>query len=291
MPDETFDCVIVGGGPAGLSAATYLSRFRRRVLVVDAGQSRAGIIPRTRNVPGFPDGIPGAALLSLLRDQASRYGAQFRSANVTEITRADVGFRIATDLGRCTTSAILFATGVQNIELDFADHDEAVEQGRLRYCPICDGYEVIDKRIAIVGNSVRSDAERDFLRTYSSHIALYAADEHAMGSMRADGVRVEEYACAVRLLADAIVVETATGAHRFDSLYSCLGVRANSALAAQLGVVTDKTGAIKTDAHQCTNIRFAYAAGDIVAALDQIAVGFGHAAIAATAIHNDLRKR
>jgi thioredoxin reductase (NADPH) len=290
MPaDDSLQCVIIGGGPAGLSAAIYLSRFRRRVLVADAGQSRAAIIPRTRNVPGFPEGIAGATLLDLMRDQASRYGAQFLRANVIDLARDAVGFRVKTDAGQYTASAILFASGVENIVLDFAGHDEAVARGKLRYCPICDGYEMIGKRIAIVGNSARIADEREFLRTYTDDLALFAADEPSLAAMRSEGVEIDEHVRAVRLVDDATIIKTASGQHRFDSLYSCLGLRSRSALASRLGVTLDQAGAIVTDRHQRSNIPFVYGAGDVVAALDQIAVAIGHAAIAATTIHNDLR--
>ncbi len=73
---QTYDCLVVGGGPAGLTAALYLARFRRRVLVIDAGNSRAASIPRSHNHPGFADGIPGEVLLSTLRTQAEEYGAE-----------------------------------------------------------------------------------------------------------------------------------------------------------------------------------------------------------------------
>ncbi|TIO83452.1 MAG: FAD-binding protein, partial [Mesorhizobium sp.] len=75
---ERIDCLVIGGGPAGLAAATYLGRFRRRVVVVDCGQSRAKLIPITRNCPGFPDGIAGAELLNRLRQQALQSGADLR---------------------------------------------------------------------------------------------------------------------------------------------------------------------------------------------------------------------
>jgi thioredoxin reductase (NADPH) len=69
------DALIIGGGPAGLMAAVYLARFRRRVVVADAGSSRASLIPCSHNCPGFPEGIGGGELLMRLRAQAERYGA------------------------------------------------------------------------------------------------------------------------------------------------------------------------------------------------------------------------
>ena len=75
MPD-TYDCLIVGGGPAGLTAAIYLARYRRKVLVIDSGQSRAAWIPKSHNYPGFEDGISGKALLKKLREQAEEYDAR-----------------------------------------------------------------------------------------------------------------------------------------------------------------------------------------------------------------------
>ena len=68
------DCLVIGGGPAGLTAAVYLARFRRDVAVIDSGESRARLIPKSHNYPGFADGIGGQQLLELLREQADGYG-------------------------------------------------------------------------------------------------------------------------------------------------------------------------------------------------------------------------
>src|ERR1700761_4416615 len=91
------DAVIIGAGPAGLTAATYLGRFHRRAVVIDGGASRARWIPESHNIPGFPRGISGSMLLGELREQAVRYGADIRPGYVKHIERLELGFRIVTE--------------------------------------------------------------------------------------------------------------------------------------------------------------------------------------------------
>ena len=87
------DCLIIGGGPAGLTAAIYLARFNRRVTVVDGGDSRARLIPTTHNYPGFADGVSGPRLLALLREQAGNYGVRLIEAHIERLEK--VGERFA----------------------------------------------------------------------------------------------------------------------------------------------------------------------------------------------------
>ncbi len=84
-PAEPADCLIVGGGPAGLTAAIYAGRFRLSTVVIDAGESRASLIPSTRNQAGFPDGVSGSELLDRMRAQAARFGARLVAGRVTAI--------------------------------------------------------------------------------------------------------------------------------------------------------------------------------------------------------------
>src|SRR6059058_2985272 len=87
MNEPILDCLIIGGGPAGLTAAIYLTRFHLDILVVDGGKSRASWIPCTRNVSGFPEGIGGTELLQRMRDQTCKYGAKVQSEFVTKLER------------------------------------------------------------------------------------------------------------------------------------------------------------------------------------------------------------
>ncbi len=291
MTPEQTDALIIGGGPAGLLAAVYLARFRRRVVVLDSGESRAASIPRTRNAPGFPDGIEGPALLERLQRQAEEYGAAHVRARAERVGRREEGgFLVESGDERFEARTLLLATGVANIEPPLEDHDDAVRKGLLRYCPICDAHEVIGKRIAVIGNSARSAGEADFLRTYSEDVSIVAANEEAAGVLAAAGCAPSGVAARIDARGDGVSIALADGrSERFDTMYSCLGVRPHTSLAQSLGVRLTQEQTIDTDKRQHTNVKGVFAAGDVVYALDQIAVAFGHAAVAATAMHNALR--
>ena len=157
--EEFADCLIVGGGPAGLTAAIYAVRFQLRATVVDAGQSRASLIPCTRNHAGFPNGIAGADLLERMREQAIRYGAVLERGQVTSIDGGLGAFAARLTDGRILRAgAIILATGVSNHRPDIDDalHAEALRKGLIRYCPVCDGYEVTDRAVGVIGSGARA---------------------------------------------------------------------------------------------------------------------------------------
>lgn len=185
--EKQLDCLIIGGGPAGLTAAIYLARFHLSVRVVDAGGGRAATIPTTHNHAGFPDGISGVELLSRMRAQATKYGATVENGTVTRLDRADDGTFVASTGARAISArTVLLASGVLNRrpdELSESLHDEAVRRGLLRYCPICDGYEVTDRFVAVIGTGPSGLAEAEFLRSYTANISLIAPD----GEHRLDG--------------------------------------------------------------------------------------------------------
>ncbi len=298
MDEDELDCLIVGGGPAGLTAAIYLARFHLSVTLVDAGRGRASWIPCTRNVPGFPDGISGEELLARMRAQAEKYGVSLASGRVTRLDRAGSGFSAEWGEGRAQAHTVLLATGIRNRRPDMDEelHDEALARGLIRYCPICDGYEVTDRKLGVIGSGDHGVAEALFLRSYSADITLIAPDKsHALATE--DRERLEAHGIAaldgpargVAVQQNCIVVETAEGHHVFDSVYPALGSDLNSELADQIGVtLNQETGCILVDAHQRTNVRGVYAAGDVVIGLDQISHAMGEGGVAATAIRNDL---
>ena len=108
------DCIIIGAGPAGLTAAIYLARYHLAIRLFDCGSSRAALIPRTHNHAGFPDGISGEELLQRMRDQAARFGAWREQAEVTRIEPDGENFRIHADGRTYAARTVLLATGVVN---------------------------------------------------------------------------------------------------------------------------------------------------------------------------------
>ena len=293
------DCVIVGGGPAGLATALYLARFRMRCTIIDAAHGRALSIPRCRNFPIFPEGIPGRELLSRMRAHLELYGIEPKLDEVVAIEPGPATLLLTTASGETLAArTVLFATGMRDVKPPFdtqEDHDAALAAGLLHYCPVCDGYEVCNKRIVVFGSGAHGVKEALFLRSYSGEIELVCPSgthdmtkENRAESERA-GIRVID-GPVTRLRMDHGVLRYVIGDEEFEAeaIYAAMGCEQQSGLAAALGAELSQEGCVIVDRHQRTTIRHVYAAGDVVAGLDQIATALGQAAIAATAIRNDL---
>jgi thioredoxin reductase (NADPH) len=297
------DCLIIGAGPAGLSAATYLARYRRSVLCLEAGPSRAELIPRTHNLAGYPDGISGARLLERLREQAAVHGVTPVCARVETLRAIDGGFEAVAD-GRIERAArVILATGIVDKHPDFPGLQGATLDGVVRWCPICDGFEVLDQAVAVLGPARATMGHALFLRTYTARLALLALpdgpgedgsglDAEALARLESAGIElVVDPVVDIRAVdgGGAAEVEFAGGARRrFDAVYPMQGCAVQNGLALQLGARCEDGGDLVVDARQQTSVAGLYAIGDVVNTINQIGVGFGHAAIAATAVHRSL---
>lgn len=298
--DATFDCVVVGGGPAGLTAAIYCARFLLSTLVVDAGGGRARSIPRTRNHAGFPGGIAGADLVDRIRAQALENGAQIRAGSVDAVTAAGEEFEVRIGADRIRARSVLLATGITDRRPAMPDalHDAALAAGAIRYCPICDGYEVVDRQIAVIGTGDHGIREATFLRSFSQTVSLVAPDgghdltTEARNDAAALGITlVDGPARGFALDADRLQFDTADGRLSFDAVYPALGASIHSDLAVSLGAEARSGGCLIIDDHGRTRIAGLYAAGDVVLGLDQLSGAMGQAGLAATSIRNDLAQR
>jgi thioredoxin reductase (NADPH) len=275
-----------------------MGRFRRRVLVVDGGDSRAAWIPVTHNHPGFPQGVAGAVLLDLQREHALRYGARYPARRVQVLSVLDDGFALEVDGANLLAATVLLACGVEDNAPALPRVDEAVRRTLLRICPICDGFEVTGQRVGVIGHGPLGAREALFLRTYADQLTLIhvAAPDALPALERAQlaqaGVTVIEATIdSVELQPDRPRALCFSGAGRveFDALYSALGVTPRTGLALAAGARHDDQGRLVVDDHQQTSIPGLYAAGDMVRGLNQITTAQGEAAIAATAMHNRLR--
>jgi thioredoxin reductase (NADPH) len=292
------DCIIVGAGPAGLTAAIYLARFHLSIRLFDSGNSRAALIPCTHNHAGFPEGISGKELLSRMLEQAERYGAEREPARVTRIERDDNGFVVKAEAREFRARTVLLATGVINnrpANLDDALHAEALAAGLLRYCPICDAYEVTDQRVAVIGTGGHGTREAVFLRGYTSDLALISPeaehdlDDQCIAELDKLGIGRIDGPCGDYAIEDGqLAFDTSKGRLSFDSVYPALGSRIRADLGAEAGAMLGEDGCIVVDSHQRTNIPGLFAAGDVVKGLDQISHAMGEGGVAATAIRNYL---
>ncbi|PVX30906.1 NAD(P)/FAD-dependent oxidoreductase [Sphingomonas pokkalii] len=290
------DCIIIGGGPAGLTAAIYLSRYHLKIRLFDCGSSRAALIPCTHNHAGYPDGISGLDLLAAMRAQAEQYGTVREAAKVTSLRPIEGGFAARIGDREVRARSVLLATGVINHRPPMPDdvHDAALANGQIRYCPVCDGYEVTDKRVAVYGTGEHGAREALFVRSFTRDVTLIAPDRHDLPPEQIDQleaagvVRVEGPATDWRLEQDHILLATPKGPLKFDSLYPALGSHSRSELAVEAGARADPSGCLEVDDHQRTSLPGLFAAGDVAKGLDQISHAMGEAGVAATTIRNML---
>jgi thioredoxin reductase (NADPH) len=296
----SMDCVVIGGGPGGLTAAVYLARYLRDVVVLDDRRSRALWIPRSHNCPGYPDGIPGPELLDRLRRQSERYGISIRQDRAERLERCEEGFVLTCGTETLIAKSVLLATGAEDVQAPLPDLDGAIRRGVVRHCPTCDAYEVRDRRIAILGAGSCRVQEATLLRCYTSELTVLslrrqleiAGDERA--ALESAGIElVDEPVAELRAEAEGVSARLAQSGRimRFDTMYTALGLRGRSELATRIGAEHDQDGMLIVDDHQRTSVPGLYAAGDVVAGLTQIGVAMGQAAVAASTINTSLERR
>ncbi len=304
MADDLLDCIIVGAGPAGLTAATYLARFRRRIALIGLGESRAHYIPVSHNCPGFPFGISGSELIEKMTAQAAQFGVAPIDARVQRLEAATDRFIAHADGRSWSARTVVLATGIVDRLPPVPRIKRGIADAVVRICAVCDGYEAHDHRIAVYGPAKTAIRHAAFLRSYSHSVAVVLSEPGEPAS----GDRELALELAVPVLPPPMTIELVSGNDRkigdrkivgcrvkwadreelFDSLYPVLGAEAQAGLATALGARVDANGELIVDASLQTSVDRLYAAGDVVSALNQISVAVGHAAIAASAIHHRL---
>lgn len=293
---EELECAVVGGGPAGLTAAIYLGRYRRRFALFETGDSRALLIPRSLNYPGFPDGVTGPELMQRLRTQAERYHAPLIRDEVSLIERQGKGFLLQLGDRAVRARFVLLATGIIDNQPELSNLREIIRRGHLRLCPVCDGYEVGAKSVAVLGATNEAVKKALFLSAVAPNVIVLSINGQEPDPQQCEQLARRGIECVpdrvidLKFDGEQIEVLRSSGVRtEVEVLYPALGAQVRSHLASRLGACCDESGYLSVDAHQRTSVPGLYAAGDVVNELSQIAVACGHAAIAATDIYNQLR--
>ena len=294
---QEYDVVVVGGGPAGLTAALYATRLGNRTALVDRGGGRAAMMLDTHNVIGVTEDVSGNEFLATAREQVQEYGADLHRDMVTGADRAEDGrVRLTANSDEFLAERVVFATGFSDGHPD----PPLPRTGKgLHYCLHCDAYMFVDESVYVMGHGegaahvamimLNFTGEVDILLrgddpTWSEETAEQLAahpidliDEDVTGIEKGEDGWLEALA-----FEDGTVREYRGGFAMYGSAY-------NTALAESLGCELNDDGTVATDDHGRTSVEDVFAVGDVVPGHNQIPVAMGEGAKTGIAIHKDLR--
>ena len=193
QPSETRDVVIIGSGPAGLTAAVYAARANLEPLVIE-GLTRGGptggqltLTTDVENYPGFPEGIMGPELIQQMREQAERFGTSYITEDVTKVDLERRPFKLETDSGKdIYTQALIIATGARPRRLEIPGEDE-LWGGGVSACATCDGFFFKDQEVIVVGGGDSAMEEATFLTKFASKVTVV----HRRDELRASKIMQE----------------------------------------------------------------------------------------------------
>jgi thioredoxin reductase len=293
----SWDCIIVGGGPAGLSAALMLGRCRRRVLVCDVGDQRN---LRSHALHGYltRDGVSPPEFLRLARAELGRYGTvECRELEIVEAVRGEGGFAVcAADGARLRTRKLLLATGVVD-ELPALDGLDALYGTSVHHCPYCDAWEWRDRPLAAYGEGEPATGLALSLTFWSPDVLLCtggaALPDGDVPRLAAAGVKIREEP--VRRLEGRDgrlqhIVFASGEPDRRSALFVVAGQRQRSPLAERLGCRFTDRGTVDTGTCEVTNVPGLFVAGDASKEAQFVTVAAAEGTEAAMAIHKALMK-
>jgi len=292
---KLWDAVIVGGGIAGLSAAVYLGRSRRKALLVDGGESMARWEPLVENYLGFPEGLSGKTLLERGRAQVKKFGVRTANDRIVRILREGDTFLLEGGSVVYRSSRVLLATGLTHLLPDIPGADKCLGNSVL-FCKDCDAFRVRGKRIAIYGR--RNEAARYALAmlAFSPAVTILTDGREptwdCVWQEALDEYRVHVYRDSVKKLEHeggrlgAVLFQD--GRLSVDALFATRGDVYHTGLAEGLGADQDAEGQLIVDGDMRTTVPGLYAAGCVTPANCQMIIAAGQGAAAAQAIDHDL---
>jgi thioredoxin reductase len=293
-----YDVVIVGGGPAGLSAALLLGRCRRRVLLCDAGTPRN---VKSKALHGYltRDGVSPTELLRLGRDELRPYGIELRRLTVTEVATTPDAFEVRLESNaRVRARVVLIATGVQD-RLPPVPGIDACYGISVHHCPYCDGWEVRDKRIVVVGEGTSPAGLALALKTWSDRIVVCTNGRSRLSAAQRAQLAAHEipaYDVPIKSLVHAAgwlkrLMLRDGRALDCDALFFTAPQRQQSELARALGCEFNRRGTVKTDHLGRTCVPGIYVVGDASRDVQFAIVAAAEGAKAGVAINRALQAR
>lgn len=298
MSETNYDVIIIGGGPAGLTAGLYTSRAKLKTLLVERMIMGGQVMTTTKveNYPGFPGGIDGPELMLRFQEHCQEFGLEVRSGEVEQLSAADGINTLTIDGEMITARAVIITTGAEPRKLGVEREAELTGRG-VSYCATCDGAFFRNVPVAIVGGGDTAAEEALFLTRFASKVYLI----HRRDELRATKILQERLAHndKVEILWNSAVAgleadnsgltgvrlqDTSSGAERslpLAGLFVAIGVTPKAHFLADV-VKLDADGHILTDAECRTSIPGVFAAGDVrKKILKQIATAVGDGAVAA----------
>lgn len=297
------DLLIIGAGPAGLTAAIYAERSGLNSVVAEKSNigGQVAITPIVENYPGFTK-IGGKTLMDMMAQQAIQYADIHEGEEVLEIQKADDVFEIKTNRTRYSAKAVLLTTGAESKKLGIPGEKEFQGKG-ISYCAACDGYFFKDgKKVIVAGGGNTAATEALYLKNIGVDVTIV----HRRGTLRAEmflqqgltnnNIPILWNTEVKEILGDKFVtsvvlestVDKSQKTMQIDGVFISIGYTPNNELAKNLGIETDEEGYIKVDSGQRTNIKGIYAAGDITGGIKQIVTAVSQGAVAAMTIFEDI---
>ncbi len=292
----TYDAIIIGGGPAGLTCAIFLARYRRRVLVTDNGQPRNAA---SRGIHGFigQHSIPPAELLARGRQEARDFGAAICECTVQRVEKIGDVFEATTTAGTYTARRVVLAYGVRD-ELPDIPNIRDYYGLSLFHCPDCDGYECSDKRIGIIGSGKSAAGLALKLLQWSCDLTIFThgkprdLDEELTSKLLAEQINMkDEPILALEGIDGHVSSVVLSSGERVavDALFFNIGCSRQCILAEDLGCeVASETPNVVVDEYRQTTVEGVYAIGDLVAGSQLVITSAADGAIAAIAINKSL---
>ena len=271
-----YDSIIIGGGPAGISASLYLKRANKNVLVLYSGESNLEKAEKIENYYGFPEGISGKGLLENGRKQAQNLGIDLKEEVVTGIEFVDdKTFKVVTDVDSYETRSVVLATGNKKNRPNIKGLLELEGKG-ISYCAVCDGFFYRNKKVAILGNGKYALSEAKYLKNIANEVVVITNGEDS--TFIEENVREDNNVSVINKKISSIegnerienIIFEDKEQLDLNGLFVALGEADASDFAKQLGIIT-KNNKIEVDEKMKTNINGIYAIGDATLGMNQVA--------------------